>query len=98
MSDKAKYAGKGFGYYMYNGGIWLLSPIILTILGLRLTSSGKSRVGLSERFGKLPESATKLKDSGDPVIWMHAVSVGEVAAAEAILAEIKALAPLARVV
>jgi len=98
MSDKAKHAGKGLGYYLYNGGIALLSPIILTILGLRLTSSGKSRVGLSERFGKLPEAATKLKDSGDPIIWMHAVSVGEVAAAEAILTEVKALAPLARVV
>ena len=98
MSETHEPFNKGLGYYLYNGATLALSPVIAAILGLRLAKSGKSRVGRDQRFGHMPEAATKLKESGDPIIWMHAVSVGEVAAAEAILAEVRRLAPLARVV
>jgi 3-deoxy-D-manno-octulosonic-acid transferase len=59
---------------------------------------GKSRDGLAERLGRYPEAVGRLQESGDPVIWMHAVSVGEVGAAASILAEVRKQAPLARLV
>lgn len=47
---------------------------------LRMATTGKYREGLSQRLGRVPR---ELRDAvrGKPVLWIHAVSVGEVLAA-----------------
>jgi 3-deoxy-D-manno-octulosonic-acid transferase len=52
----------------------------------RMAASGKYREGLSERLGFVPR---RLRVSG-PVIWVHAVSVGEVLAATRLIEELAA--------
>ena len=74
----------------YNLVLLLLSPVILSLLLWRLIVTGKSRRGLRERLGYIP--ARKL-DSGGPRVWMHAVSVGETAAAQPICAALLAALP-----
>jgi 3-deoxy-D-manno-octulosonic-acid transferase len=68
-------------YALYNALLLLASPVILIIL----VAKRRCRRGLPARFG-LGLSRPGGKDSGEPVIWIHAVSLGEVVAA----------APLAR--
>ncbi|HTV07399.1 MAG TPA: 3-deoxy-D-manno-octulosonic acid transferase [Acidobacteriaceae bacterium] len=51
---------------------------------LRMATSGKYREGLGERLGRVPR---RLR-TADRVIWVHAVSVGEVLAASRLIAEL----------
>ena len=62
----------------------------------RMAVSGKYREGLGERLGRVPK---RLRDGGtNPVIWLHAVSVGEVLAASRLVEELRASARDYRVV
>jgi len=61
-----------------------------------LILKGKAHRRFKERFGVLPE-AFKRSDASKP-IWIHAVSVGEVVAAKAILEEINSRLPAQSVV
>ncbi|HEY4049535.1 MAG TPA: 3-deoxy-D-manno-octulosonic acid transferase [Acidobacteriaceae bacterium] len=62
---------------------------------LQLLTKGKYREGLAERLGQVPQ---RLKSpSGKRIIWMHAVSVGEVLAATHLVRELYARAPQYRV-
>ena len=60
-------------YVMYNVLLVLVSPIII---GLLLTKKRCQR-GLWSRLGWIPVDLRRLRK---PVIWIHAVSLGEVAA------------------
>lgn len=62
--------------WMYNLLILVTSPLWLAYLLWRIVVRGKSREGWSQRLGALPTSPP-----GRRVIWVHAVSVGEVIAA-----------------
>jgi 3-deoxy-D-manno-octulosonic-acid transferase len=53
---------------------------------LRMATSGKYREGLGERLGRVPR---RLR-TGGRVIWVHAVSVGEVLAASRLIGELEA--------
>lgn len=57
---------------------------------------GKYRAGLSERLGRVPERI--VKDGAGPVIWIHAVSVGEALAISELVSRLKAQVQGARVV
>ncbi len=46
----------------------------------RLLRQGKYREGIGNRLGMLPPQLRSLAAAGKPVIWVHAVSVGEVLA------------------
>ena len=59
---------------------------------LRMLWSGKYRAGLSERLGIFPKRLLFQARRG-PVIWIHAVSVGEVLAVGMLIAELKRLYP-----
>lgn len=62
---------------------WFALPCVLAYHGYRSVSRGR-KSAFAERLGWLPKKAvTKL--SGQPVIWLHAVSVGEVIAARPLL-------------
>lgn len=75
------------GTWLYNLGLLLLSPALLVWLVWRILVRGKGREGLKERLGFLPKPLLDVARGEDPVVWFHAVSVGEVAAAESILHE-----------
>ena len=47
---------------------------------------GKYRAGFGERWGHVPARAVKL---GQPTIWVHAVSVGEVLAVAGLVGELR---------
>ncbi len=56
---------------------------------MRMATSGRYRAGLRERFGLVPE-ALRAVVARRRVVWVHAVSVGEVLAASRLVAELKA--------
>jgi 3-deoxy-D-manno-octulosonic-acid transferase len=59
---------------------------------VRMATSGRYRAGLPGRLGQVPESLRRAV-SGRDVIWVHAVSVGEVLAAAQLIRELKAALP-----
>ena len=59
---------------------------------LRMATSGRYRAGLWGRLGRVPEGL-RVAVSGREVIWLHAVSVGEVLAATQLIRELKAALP-----
>jgi 3-deoxy-D-manno-octulosonic-acid transferase len=55
----------------------------------RMTSTLKYREGLKERLGEVPARVARMReDGGLPVIWLHAVSVGEVLAISRLVSEL----------
>ena len=58
----------------------------------RMATSGRYRAGLWGRLGFVPAELIGAVDGRD-VIWLHAVSVGEVLAAEQLIAELKTVLP-----
>jgi 3-deoxy-D-manno-octulosonic-acid transferase len=74
-------------YLLYNLLIWLGSPFIALWVGWR---SGRGRLpGLAQRLGNIPE----LGAGGAPVIWLHAVSLGEAKVAGALAGELRSKVP-----
>jgi len=73
--------------WLYN---LLLLPILFPYLAWRLLVRGKSREGLAERFGRVP-------DLGPPPevgrIWVHAVSLGETVAATPVVGALRDAMP-----
>ena len=86
------------GTWLYNLGLLVLSPVLVLWLAWRIVVRGKGREGLKERLGFLPKPVLDVARGEDPVVWFHAVSVGEVAAAESILHEFSLREPHAAVV
>jgi 3-deoxy-D-manno-octulosonic-acid transferase len=59
---------------------------------LRMATSGRYRAGLPGRLGRVPKGL-KAAVTGHNVIWVHAVSVGEVLAATQLIRELKIALP-----
>ena len=57
----------------------------------RMATTGKYREGLSERLGIIPKRISS--NTGAPVIWVHAVSVGEILAAARLIDGLAARTP-----
>ncbi len=64
-------------YFIYNTLLYSISIIASPYFLCKLVFTKKHKMGLSQRFGKLPKSLI----SDGKSVWVHAVSVGEVAAA-----------------
>lgn len=80
-------------------GLWIYSALLLAALVvgapywlLRMTTSGRYRAGLAGRLGLIPESLRSAV-AGRQVLWIHAVSVGEVMAATQLIRELRAALP-----
>ena len=58
----------------------------------RMATTQKYREGLRERAGRVPRRLRKPKDSR-PVVWVHAVSVGEVLAVSRLVTELESALP-----
>jgi len=63
-------------YFLYNLALLVASPAILTIL----LAKKRCRGGIPQRLGWYPSESAG-SESTQPVIWVHAVSLGEVTAA-----------------
>ena len=76
-------------YFIYNTLLYSISIIASPYFLCKLVFTKKHRMSLSQRFGKLPQS---LMADGKSV-WIHAVSVGEVAAAMPFIDEFRKAFP-----
>jgi len=76
-------------YLVYNTFLCVASVITAPYFLCKFVFTKKHRMGLSQRFGKLPESLI----SDNKSVWIHAVSVGEVAAAMPFIDEFRKTFP-----
>ena len=70
---------------LYSLALFLVLAIGAPYWLFRMATSGKYREGLAERLGRIPK---RIHIDGKPVIWVHAVSVGEVLAASRLIEEL----------
>lgn len=83
-------------YVLYSAALLLVALISAPWWLVQMMRLGKYRAGLPERLGRVPE---RLKRSSDgPVIWIHAVSVGEALAVSELVARLRARSANARIV
>jgi len=87
----------GMHRFLYNALLAVFFPAVLAYILWRLLVLGKSRQGLAQRLGVIRRTALG-RASDDHTIWVHAVSVGEVAAVIPIIEHLRLLEPLARIV
>lgn len=73
--------------FFYSLLLWLLLPLIFVRLALRARRQPEYLQHLGERFGFYPVKNSK------PVIWLHAVSVGETRATVSLVARLRAAFP-----
>jgi 3-deoxy-D-manno-octulosonic-acid transferase len=82
-------------YFVYSAlltlGLLLATPYWL----YEILRHGKYRKGLSERLGIVPK---RIRNSSQPSIWIHAVSVGEVLAVSQLITGLRAGFPKHRIV
>jgi 3-deoxy-D-manno-octulosonic-acid transferase len=57
---------------------------------MRLLRQGKYRSGLGQRLGTVPPQVRALAATGKPLIWVHAVSVGEILAIAGLVQQMRA--------
>jgi len=79
-----------------------LALLLVLVVGspywfFRMATSGKYREGLAERLGRVPRRVIEGL-SGESIIWVHAVSVGEVLAASRLIEELQVRATGFRIV
>lgn len=72
--------------------LYSLALLLVLVVGspwwlFRMATSGKYREGLTERLGRVPRRIRAVLDE-KPVVWIHAVSVGEVLAASRLIEEL----------
>ena len=94
MVDATRVAGGGCALMM----IYSLLLVAVLVVGapywlVRMAASGRYRAGLMGRLGRVPAEVTAAGDAaageGRPMVWVHAVSVGEVLAATAMVGALK---------
>jgi 3-deoxy-D-manno-octulosonic-acid transferase len=80
-------------------GLWIYSALLLAALVvgapywlLRMAMSGRYRAGLAGRLGLIPAGLREAVE-GREVVWIHAVSVGEVMAATQLVRELRVELP-----
>jgi 3-deoxy-D-manno-octulosonic-acid transferase len=73
---------------IYNLTIHSVFVLLFPYFLFRLLTEKKHRIGLGQRLGFVPRGVVKGR-RGEPVIWVHSVSVGEVLAASPLVAEIR---------
>jgi 3-deoxy-D-manno-octulosonic-acid transferase len=83
-------------YLVYSALLGLFLLVTLPYWLLQMMRHGKYRAGLRQRLGRVPTYLVAQK--GKPVVWLHAVSVGEVVAVSAVVEALRKKFPSHRVV
>jgi 3-deoxy-D-manno-octulosonic-acid transferase len=81
-------------YAFYSALLAFFLVLTLPYWLLQMMRHGKYRAGLRQRFGAVPAA---LAGRGEPAIWVHAVSVGEVVASSAVVEALRQKFPSHRV-
>jgi 3-deoxy-D-manno-octulosonic-acid transferase len=79
---------------IYRAAWWLIAPLAVLRLFIRSRRERGYREHIGERFGY---SAGRLPEDDAPLIWVHAVSVGETRAAQPLIDALLAARPDARI-
>lgn len=82
---------------LYNALIFTAALFAIPFYGAKILITGKYRKSLGPKFGLLSEEAAS-RMTGEPRIWVHAVSVGEVTAAVPVVASLRSRFPEACIV
>ncbi len=77
---------------LYSFALAVVLLLTSPVWGVRMLRQGRYREGLGERLGAVP-SRLAAYINGRPVVWLHAVSVGETVAATRLVAELEAALP-----
>ncbi len=80
---------------VYSGLMWLLQPLVRTRLSRRAVAEPLYGQHIDERFGYYPQSAF-FPSAAQPLVWVHAVSLGETRAAAVLIAQLRLLVPAMR--
>src|ERR1035437_8113005 len=80
-------SGQTLVRFVYTLVLWLLLPFVFVRLALRGRRQPEYLQHIGERFGFYPVRSDK------PVIWLHAVSVGETRATVSLVAKLRAAYP-----
>jgi 3-deoxy-D-manno-octulosonic-acid transferase len=80
-------------YLAYNVLLLLAAPAIVAVL----LAKPRCRRGLPQRFGILPDSLLTHPGQAEPVLWVHAVSLGEVVAVAPLVRQLHTLYPRYRI-
>jgi len=94
--DQRSRAASGVICVAYNILLVLLLPFIALYLLWRLATRSKTLSGFGERMGAIADRVGGLEGT-DPVIWVHAVSAGEVAAVAPVIRAVRVAEPMARI-
>ena len=76
--------------WLYSLALWLAQPLLRRKLRRRAVNEPGYAVAVPERFGRY---AQPVAEQGGPLVWIHAVSLGETRAAGLLLAAIRAAQP-----
>ncbi len=79
-------------YIFYNLLLWIFCLAALPWLFAKLTSSGKNRRLFAQKLGFIPQEVLA-KMKGEPRIWVHAVSGGEVSAIHPLIRQLREVYP-----
>lgn len=77
---------------LYSAALAVAAVLTAPAWGWRMVRQGRYREGLEERLGAVPQRLVAWV-AGRPVVWLHAVSVGEALAATRLVAELEAALP-----
>ena len=95
--DVVKRGDSRGGVMLADGGVQLCCCWPVLVVGapywlVRMATSGRYRAGLAGRLGRVP-AELRAAVAGRQVVWVHAVSVGEVMAATRLVGELEAALP-----
>jgi 3-deoxy-D-manno-octulosonic-acid transferase len=82
--------------FLYSVALGLAMLAGLPYWIFQMARHGKYRSGLGERLGRVP-ARLRLTEAAEPVIWVHAVSVGEVLAVTGLVEELQRRFPRHRI-
>ncbi|MBN1663065.1 MAG: 3-deoxy-D-manno-octulosonic acid transferase, partial [Deltaproteobacteria bacterium] len=82
---------------LYNALLFAAAVFAVPFYGARMLLTGKYRRSLGPKLGRVSREIDPLLQ-GDPRIWLHAVSVGEVTAAAPIVAALRSRFPGASII
>ena len=85
-------------YFLYSLVLALGMLLSLPYWLYQIVRRGKYRRGFAERIGKVPSRLYATRDRGRGVIWIHAVSVGEVLAVSGLVERMRESFPRHRIV